>query len=366
MKKILLIVWMMCISYADMTVYQALGEEYVNEKMEVLTTEGKTEKEAQDLIRTEAREKVAPLKKELGDTLYNVFVAEKYTAADMQWYLNMQRDKNLTKIKKYTENSKTHEVSYDIFLEGYKYIKKENYKEAFSLYKKGCDNGDGGACHGLSFLYGKGLGTKKDVDMGHSLGIKACNLNFGVSCTFVAHRTNDIKEANTYYKKACSLDDGEGCFILGKNHKVGKGFIKDIFKANDYYKKACDLDEGYGCIHLAINYDNGEGFKKDIVKANDFFKKACDLGHSDGCFYLGQNYNKGKGLKQNIFKANSYYKKACDLDDGRGCNNLGSSYNNGEGVRKDQRKAKKLFGRACDLKSEVGCKNYALMLDAGV
>ena len=54
-------------------------------------------------------------------------------------------------------------------------------------------------------------------------------------------------------------------------------------KAADYYRKACDLGYGVGCYNLGISYYNGEGVKQSYSEAKKFYGKACDMKDDLGC-----------------------------------------------------------------------------------
>ncbi|WP_277297271.1 tetratricopeptide repeat protein [Succinatimonas hippei] len=83
------------------------------------------------------------------------------------------------------------------------------------------------------------------------------------------------------------------------------------FGANsiENYQKACDLNDGVGCTLLGNSYYSGNGVKQDYFKANEYFKKACDLNYGGGCAFLGNSYHYGLGVNQDLFKANEYFKK---------------------------------------------------------
>ncbi|AFX91420.1 secreted protein [Helicobacter pylori Aklavik117] len=51
--------------------------------------------------------------------------------------------------------------------------------------------------------------------------------------------------------------------------------INKISLTKKYFKKACDLKEGMGCYNLGVLYQNGEGVEKDLKKATQYYQKAC-------------------------------------------------------------------------------------------
>ncbi|HFN3310420.1 TPA: tetratricopeptide repeat protein [Campylobacter lari] len=78
---------------------------------------------------------------------------------------------------------------------------------------------------------------------------------------FKAYESGDHINAIKYYKQACDLNNGFGCFSLGFIYGDGLGVKKDNFKAAELYQKACDLNEGSGCSNLGVAYENGYGVK---------------------------------------------------------------------------------------------------------
>ncbi|EAL0271225.1 sel1 repeat family protein [Campylobacter lari] len=62
-----------------------------------------------------------------------------------------------------------------------------------------------------------------------------------------AYESGDYINAMKYYKKACDLNSGNGCFNLGAIYALGKGVRKDTSKALEYFGKACDLKDDLGC-----------------------------------------------------------------------------------------------------------------------
>ncbi|WRE99240.1 sel1 repeat family protein [Helicobacter pylori] len=58
---------------------------------------------------------------------------------------------------------------------------------------------------------------------------------------------------------------------------------KDYIQAKKYFEKACDLNNGMGCSLLGILYGSGKGVEKNLTKATYFYSKACKLGSQKAC-----------------------------------------------------------------------------------
>ncbi|WP_257395356.1 Sel1 domain-containing protein [Campylobacter lari subsp. concheus] len=100
---------------------------------------------------------------------------------------------------------------------------------------------------------------------------------------FKAYESGDYINAIKYYKQACDLNNGFGCFSLGFIYGDGLGVKKDNFKAVELYQKACILNNGFGCSNLGLMFALGKGVRKDTSKALEYFGKACDLKNDLGC-----------------------------------------------------------------------------------
>ncbi|GAA7481385.1 hypothetical protein HpBHB17_08840 [Helicobacter pylori] len=61
---------------------------------------------------------------------------------------------------------------------------------------------------------------------------------------------------------------------------------KDYIQAKKYFEKACDLNNGSGCGVLGFLYGSGKGVEKNLIKADQYFSKACKLGNQKACEIL--------------------------------------------------------------------------------
>ncbi len=154
------------------------------------------------------------------------------------------------------------------------------------------------------------------------------------------------------------LKTGEGYYNLGLYYnELGM----DHKKAIKYYKKACDLGYGKGCYSLGEIYYYGpeasKGIKYYIKEGIKYYKKACNLGDKKGCYWLGNLYYSGYRdiVSKDYKKVIKYYKKACDLGYKKGCNDLGDLYLSGDIVSKDYKKAIKYYKKACELGDDMDC-----------
>ncbi|MFT2641279.1 hypothetical protein ACMWQJ_02135 [Helicobacter pylori] len=58
---------------------------------------------------------------------------------------------------------------------------------------------------------------------------------------------------------------------------------KDLIKATQFCSKACELNNGSGCSLLGLLYKYGQGVEKNLTKAAQYASKACKLGVQEIC-----------------------------------------------------------------------------------
>lgn len=252
------------------------------------------------------------------------------------------------------------------------------YDEKNQLFIKDCAENNPTACHSLANAYSYSNGGWRSVSEQKGKAVefyeKACNLKDNRSCgelVSIYKDAGDLTRAYEFYdkemeyyqpenSKKCKANDGEGCYLWGKNYdSFYNPFEKDdkrnLSKRNELYQKACDLKYGKACIKLGSIYEKGD--EKDIKQAVKFYEKACEINDSQGCVNAGILHKKGEGITQNFSKAANLYKKACELEHSAGCNNLAILYENGEGVGKNTNNAKKFYNKACRMGSSKACVN---------
>ncbi|MEJ8617047.1 tetratricopeptide repeat protein [Helicobacter pylori] len=120
-------------------------------------------------------------------------------------------------------------------------------------------------------------------------------------------------EPRSILKKACKLNDADGCVILGDIYHNGESVTKNFKKALKYYSKSCELNNADGCSKLGGAYFFGEGVTKDLKKAFEYYSKACGLNDAKGCYALAVLYNEAKGVAKDEKQMTENLKKACEL-----------------------------------------------------
>ncbi len=196
-------------------------------------------------------------------------------------------------------------------------VAQGEYKSAYKILDKNCQNNDLESCGELAGLFHMGKGAPKDEVKSQQLLSLACEAGFmeycdnlGVTYYFGFLEKNDEK-ALAFFKKAC-----DGGFMRGCNNA---GVIYDNSVPNDfvlafkYYQKACDGGYAYACGNVAVMYDFAKGVEQDILKAIKMYKKGCEGDNPHSCQTLAQGYSEGKFVEKNPTLAKELYKKACNL-----------------------------------------------------
>ena len=90
-------------------------------------------------------------------------------------------------------------------------------------------------------------------------------------------------EAVPYCEKACNLNNGLICGVLGILYAEGQGVRQNYQQAKKKKKKACNMNVGLGCFGLGVLYSFGCGVRQNKRTAKEYFGKTCDLGNQEGC-----------------------------------------------------------------------------------
>ncbi len=155
-----------------------------------------------------------------------------------------------------------------------------------------------------------------------------------VACNFFANSDYASIEEE---KKLCSENISTACNMLGELYlgHSGEEEIKiDTQAARESFEKACNLDDGAGCYWVGRLFMDGTLGKTDYEKSFTFLKKSCDLDDPEGCRLLGTLYQTGAGVKQDLDSAVKYYEKSCRWL-ASGCSSLSYLYYKGIGVDPD-------------------------------
>ncbi len=69
------------------------------------------------------------------------------------------------------------------------------------------------------------------------------------------------EKAIKYLSKACDLNEGLSCSFLAELYHQGKVVKQDFQKAKKYFSKACDLNVSWGCMNFRSLYEKNNHVK---------------------------------------------------------------------------------------------------------
>ena len=130
------------------------------------------------------------------------------------------------------------------------YKRQKKFHMAASFFEKSCDNNNLDGCTMLGYMYGGGIGVKKDLNKSKKLLSKVCDQNQYRVCGELGHEYEKLKDysnAVKLYNKSCKGGHGHSCYELGKLYRDGKSVEKSDVKAYIFFEMACENNYKYGC-----------------------------------------------------------------------------------------------------------------------
>ena len=271
-----------------------------------------------------------------------------------------------------------------------------NLTTAQNYYKEGCDLDSPTSCVSLADSYNQENG----LDTIEMLLQKACNLNdsndisSGLACDTLAqfyysgnyngkqyNNKKDLKNAASFFQKACDLNLCTACTDLGNMYYRGEGVPKNFRKAFDLFTKSIEQCPIYEKPYIALGdmHYNGDGIAQDHKLASSLYKKACEQAeqscnmfeYADQCSFLGELYYTGDRIKQNLKNATMFFNKACNLKHAASCHQLAKIYEFGK-TSKDHidkidinyKAAAELYKKACELGFNTDCTKAESLLNS--
>lgn len=249
--------------------------------------------------------------------------------------------------------------------------KEGDYKTAFKLFAKSCDEGNPAGCFAIGTMYMNGVGIQTNIQKAQRYYEMGCSGGDATACANLAMiydyqknaDANDKEKAAQLYMTGCQGGDVLACNNLAWMYANGEGVPKDYFKSLQYYKYACEAGSDLGCYNLGLmtNTNNIYGVDKAKLGIVDLNYLGCNAGDVKACANLGWIYTNGtSGAPVSYFYAAKYYQIACDGGILSSCNNLAILYQKGLGVPQDAQRALDLFAYVCDTGLQSGCDNYRI------
>ncbi len=203
-----------------------------------------------------------------------------------------------------------------------------------SLAKPAALEGQGRACHIMSFVYAKGVGVK--ADQVESMAWRLLSL-------VAAHPPAGDNYHNEYEalsEEEQAAAEKRAAELSGKR-PYRSPFARDPkevaaekieFSTMKAKAEQGDLKAQYRMITL---YGMGQGTKLDLTEAARWCRKAAERGHPGAQFYLGEMLRQGVGVSEDSREAFSWYLKSAQQGSAEAERALSLCFQNGYGVEMD-------------------------------
>lgn len=147
-------------------------------------------------------------------------------------------------------------------------------EQAVRVLHLSCEGGSGRACGLMADLYVQGSIPSGDrsPQMLHS---RACELQYGESCRWLAERESAPEASVAWYQKGCAADDGKSCGHTGRAALAEE----DSAAAAHWLQQACLLNDIASCTQ-AGQLHQAQG---DLITALAMYERGCEQGRADAC-----------------------------------------------------------------------------------
>ena len=231
-----------------------------------------------------------------------------------------------------------------------------NYKldEAFELFKKLAENGNGRAMYFLGEFYVQPYGKiKKDNKKGKEWRIKGKEAGDVLAALNVAYSLpKDSDERNRIFFELFEdvlklAKDGD---IFAQNeladmYLYGHGIEQDEEEGVKWLKRSTEMGYWRSMNKLANCYSAGIGVLQDELKAIDLYKKVYELGLGNAANKIGFIYSD----QENYEEAVKWYRRGFEKGHDWSGYNLAYHYYNGTGVPQDELKSLELYKKVYEL-----------------
>ena len=231
-----------------------------------------------------------------------------------------------------------------------------NYKldEAFELFKKLAENGNGRAMYFLGEFYVQPYGKiKKDNEKGKEWRIKGKEAGDVLAALNVAYSLpKDSDERNRIcfelFKDILKLAEAGDIFAqneLADMYLYGYGIEEDEEEGVKWLKKSAEAGYWRSMSKLANCYSDGIGVPQDKLKAIDLYKRVYELGLGNAANKIGFIYSD----QENYEEAVKWYRRGFEKGYDWSGYNLAYHYYNGTGVPQDELKSLELYKKVYEL-----------------
>lgn len=266
------------------------------------------------------------------------------------------------------ENLKLEDIDdEDLYQVGLYYYDMKKYDRAIECFRLGEAIHDSDCICILGYMYEKGYGFDKDVEMAaqyyetaSDLGNVVASCNLAYFYEFGIGVSQDYKKAYDLYCLGEKENFPRSLFSIGYCLQHGLGVEKNIERAVEYFKKAAQFGYIDAECSLGECYEYGEGVKQDYLEAFSHYQKAAEFDNAIALYKLGRFYDLALGVSQNKEKAFQYYQKAAMMHLEIAIVALATCYEFGIGIQQDSEKALKYYSEAANMNYTHGqyCLGY--------
>ena len=242
------------------------------------------------------------------------------------------------------------------------------------LFIKACEGGDLRGCNSAGVAYRRGYGLERNPERASALMERACQGKLAAGCFNLAAMLiegdsghKDLLRGTTLLERACDAEYGPACSARGALEVSGPEapHVDNLRAARTYFQRACTLKDSEGCYNLGqVTRSLGEATHVTYAA----YEKACRHGAAAGCNWQGLMLHSGQAGQRAMRRLSarkaqqrgvSLMLKACEAGFPEGCFNAGLAHIKGAGVAKDHQRAGALLTRACEGRVSAACKLLA-------
>ena len=254
-----------------------------------------------------------------------------------------------------------------LFLEG-------KWKEAFKIFEKLAENGNGRAMYFMGqyyqFSYGCVIIDEKKANewrkKGYEKGEELSTLRYGFNLSDEEEKNRITSQVFPKVLKLAENGDTNAQFELGRCYQWGTGVEKNGKEAFRWYMKSVEQGNSAAQCNAGYCYENGIGVGRDEVEAFRWYMKSAEQGDVTAQFNVGICYGNGIGVGRDEAEAFRWYMKSAEQGNSRAQCNAGYYYENGIGVGRDEVEAFKWYMKSAEQGFDIAKKNVIRCDENGI
>lgn len=191
---------------------------------------------------------------------------------------------------------------------------------ALRIMRTAYKNGQKDALFEYAFMLENGIGCSKNIDEAYSVYQKGIENGDGRAmyrCAIILKgNKNKSEEMFRLFNEAAKLNITKAFFELGICYKKGTGVTKNPTEAARIFKQLADANDPNGMLEYAMCLKNGFGINKDEQKFEEMISKALSTNSPDAKLTYANLLESGDGFPQNIELAEKIYKELSEAEPG--------------------------------------------------